>query len=65
MHNGECVTSSPLDEEKQKIVLDLQMDVGESCTEEMSPDWLGKMDAALIMVSILGYTSEFSLNLVW
>ena len=53
LQNGECVTSSPLDEEKQKIVLDLQMDVGESCTEEMSPDWPGKMDASLIMVSIL------------
>lgn len=53
LQNGECVTSSSLDEEKQKIVLDLDMDVGESCTEEMSPDWPGKLDATFIMVSHL------------
>ena len=53
LQNGECVPSSPLDEEKQKIVLDLGMDVGESYTEEMSPEWPGKVDAALIIVCIV------------
>ena len=47
---------TPVDEEKQQMVVDLGVDVGESYTEEMCPDldddWPGRMDAALIMVCI-------------
>ncbi len=66
LENGECIAGGPLNENKQKIVLELDMEVGESCTDDAQTSlWANRYDnTALIAVSHC-HTFHFTTVTIW